>query len=129
MPVLHIINFVFPTESAYALSNSIRSAKVDLEVLRGCDGSGMLFLLEAAVIAFPSSIKRKVLGLLAAFMLIYLLNSIRLFLLFYLASFRPEMFEVFHTLYIPILLILLSGMFFYAWSIDARSMKRSNGPT
>lgn len=124
MPVIHVINFIFPAEQAYGLANSIRSVKVDLEIVRGCDGSGMLFLLEAAIAVFPCSVRRKISGMLAAFILSWCLNSVRLLVLFYAASFQPELFASLHNFYIPTLLIALSGIFFYAWSMKARHETR-----
>ncbi|MET3109366.1 exosortase family protein XrtM [Oxalobacteraceae bacterium GrIS 1.18] len=117
VPVTHAINLLFPSENAYALANTIRSSKVDLEVVRGCDGSGLLFLLEAAIIVFPSPIKRKLLGAVLAILFVCVLNFVRIIILFYAASFQPTMFQPLHSFYIPTLLIALSAMFFYAWSM------------
>ncbi|MET3108569.1 exosortase family protein XrtM [Oxalobacteraceae bacterium GrIS 2.11] len=121
LPAMYVINAIFPAEQAFGLANSIHSAKVDLEVVRGCDGSGLLFLLEAAIVVFPAPIKRKLSGAALAIFFVYVLNLLRIVILFYAASFQPMLFQSLHSFYLPTLLIALTGMFFYTWApIHAR---------
>ena len=72
----------------------------------GCNGVEAVLLLAAAVIAYPSSIKLKVLGIGLGFIAIQALNLVRIITLYYMADWSPKVFEFFH-LYLWQALIML----------------------
>ena len=72
----------------------------------GCNGVEAVLLLAAAVIAYPSSIKLKALGIGVGFFAIQTVNLVRIITLYYMAGWSPKVFEFFH-LYLWQALIML----------------------
>lgn len=109
-----LINFLAPLEQVLAKQNHLLSAKADLEIVRGCDGAGVLFLVVSAVLVFPSGLKRKVLGLLLGIGLIYTINLVRICVLYFIIAYHPDWFQLIHTYVAPTLMVVL-GCFYFAW--------------
>lgn len=93
-----------------------------LNVYNGCEGTELLFLLVAALLAYPFSWRWRLTGLGAGLLFVFVLNQVRLLLLFY--SFRTDrqLFAQLHGLVAPLLLMALT-LAFVAWLIrqDART--------
>ncbi len=111
-----LINWISPQEQVIAIQNSLISAKAVLEVVRGCDGAGVVFLLAAAVLVFPASIKRKTAGLIMGFTLVYLLNQVRIIGLYFISVYRNDWFLTVHTFLAPMLIIMLCSLFYIWWA-------------
>lgn len=111
-----IINTVTPAAQVKVDAHRLISPRATLEVVRGCDGSGLLFLLIAAVLAFRTSWSHKLLGLLAAAALVYLLNEARVVALYFVLVRYPAWFVPLHASLIPVLIIALSAMFYQWWT-------------
>lgn len=119
-----IINFIAPGEAVTALANRVQSTRAALEVVRGCDGAGMLFLLWAAVLAFPASLARKAMGLVGAFLIIYMLNQARIVGLYFVVAYREPWFIPLHTFFVPSLLVILGSLFFAWWAFGSSTLSR-----
>jgi exosortase family protein XrtM len=85
-----------------------------LEIVRGCDGAGVLFLIISAILVFPAGLMRKLLGLLLGIGLIYGLNLLRICILYYVIAYQPSWFQLIHTYAAPTLMVIL-GCFYFAW--------------
>ncbi len=109
-----LINWLAPLEQVLAKQNHLLSAKADLEIVRGCDGAGVLFLVMSAVLVFPSGLKRKVLGLLLGIGVVYGLNLLRICVLYFVIAYHPGWFQLIHTYVAPTLMVVL-GCFYFAW--------------
>ena len=83
-----IIHLITPHEAVAVTANQLRSNTVALEVVRGCDGAGVAFLLIAAMAAFPATWRRKVTGSVMAITLVFVLNQVRIVGLYYLGVYR-----------------------------------------
>src|ERR1035437_4545628 len=59
-----LINMFAPMEQVLAQHNHLLSVKANLEIVRGCDAAAVLFLVVSAIIAFPSTGRRTLIGLL-----------------------------------------------------------------
>jgi exosortase family protein XrtM len=114
-----LIGWLAPGEAVNAAGHRLWSARASLEIVRGCDGSGVLFLLTAAVLAQAAPLKKKLLGVLGALALVYLLNQLRVVGLYFVASYREAWFVPLHAYFIPILMILLSVLYFAGWTARA----------
>lgn len=115
-----IINLFTAAENVSAAQNKIMSQRAILEVVRGCDGSGSMFLIMAGVIAFSCSLKQKLIGLVAGVGLLYLLNQIRIVGLYYVVAYRSEWFLPIHTYFAPTLIVVISVLFFAWWAYSVR---------
>lgn len=118
-PAAAVIHRVAPEEHVVPLKGSLRSDTAKLEIVRGCDGSGMAFLLTAAIVSFPVPWKRRATGLVMGLGLIYLLNQARIIAMYFVAAHRPDWFVLLHSYFVPGLLIVLSSVFFLWWASDS----------
>lgn len=109
-----LINLFTPLEQVLAKQNHLLSPKADLEIVRGCDGAGVLFLVMSAVLVFPSGFNRKLIGLALAFGLIYVINLLRIGVLYFVIAYHSEWFQLIHTYVAPTLMVVL-GYFYFAW--------------
>ncbi len=115
-PSAALINTLAGGEQVLAVENRIVSAGAVLEVVRGCDGSGALFLLVAAVVAFKAPWRLRALGVLGGAALVYWLNLLRLVGLYFVAAHHPARFEALHEYFVPGLLVVMVMLFFIGWT-------------
>ncbi len=117
-----LINMLAPLEQVLAQQNHLLSAKANLEIVRGCDGAGVLFLVVSAIIAFPSTWRRKLIGLFMGIGLIYLLNLLRISILYFVIAYHLDWFLLVHVYLAPTLMVLV-GCCFFAWWAFASTEK------
>ncbi len=115
-PCTAIINFFNGDSSVVARNSFIQSRTANLQIVRGCDGSGVLFLLIAAILAFNTSLKNKFVGIISGILFVYIVNTIRIIFIYYIVSHYKQYFVEFHSLIAPSIIILLTSMAFIAWA-------------
>jgi len=126
-PGAALVNLIAPGEHVQADGNLLRSSRALLEIVRGCDGAGALFLVLAAVLAFPATWKARAIGALSGAALVYGLNTLRLVGLYFVEAYRADWFQPLHTYFVPSLLVLTLCVFFMqwaAWASPARDAAR-----
>jgi len=114
-----LIDLFAPSENISAVDNHILSPRADLEIIRGCDGAGAFFLVMAAILAFPTALKRKLVGLFWGILLLYCLNLIRIGTLYFIVAYRNDWFQLIHTYVAPSLLIILACLYFAGWALGS----------
>lgn len=72
----------------------------------GCNGVEAAIVLIAGIVAFPASLKNKVVAILAGFLFVQALNIVRIISLFYLGQWNYTVFEWFHLYLWPVLIML-----------------------
>ena len=88
----------------------------------GCNGVEAAIVLIAGVVAFPASVKHKIIAILAGFFFVQALNIVRIISLFYLGQWNYVAFEWFH-LYLWQALIILDAL--VVWLIWLRTLPRA----
>jgi exosortase family protein XrtM len=121
VPTTALINAVTPAEHVSLVGRVIASGGSNLNVTRGCEGVEMFLLLVAGILAFPTSWRRRVRGLLFGSILAYLLSVLRLMALHYILLYSPRAWEALHGLVLPLGPIILIAVFFMRWSEHAAS--------
>jgi exosortase family protein XrtM len=116
---VRLINLLDATADAQALHTEIIAPRARVEIMKGCEGSDVVLLAVAALLAFPLPLFRKMLGLLAAALLIYVVNLIRITSLFFVLAYRPQWFDLLHGAIWQTLIILLVAAFFLVWTHPA----------
>jgi exosortase family protein XrtM len=111
-PVAYILRWITADVSINGVQNHLVSGGIDLEVVRGCDGSGVLFLLIAAFVAFGGGFRTTLPRIMGAVGFVYLFNQMRLIVLFMCAKHFPEFFTPLHSLLLPTLFVVLAVAFF-----------------
>ena len=91
----------------------IQVSSLSLDVKFGCNGLEAVMIYSIAVIAFPSSAMRKVLGILVGFVLIQIVNLVRIAALAYSGIHFPTLFEYLH-IYVAqgVMIAVALGVFF-----------------
>jgi exosortase family protein XrtM len=124
-PSKMMIDWLAPSEHVIGVQNSLISATAKLSVVRGCDGSGVILLLVAAIIAYRANLKATLLGSLGAIALVYALNQLRIVALYFINVHEPAWFMPVHVYFIPTLMILVGALYFAVWAAHQHGIKRS----
>lgn len=86
-----------------------------VKIMPGCNGVEAMICLAAAILAFTTSWKNKIIGLIIGFIAIQLLNIVRIISLFYLLQWNKEWFEWAHLYVWQALIILDALIIFILW--------------
>ena len=114
-----LINLIAPLEQVLPHQNHLISSKADLEIVRGCDGAGVLFLLISAILVFPAKLGRKLIGLILGIVLIYALNLLRIDVLYFVIAYHPDWFQLIHVYLAPTLMVIVACAYFAFWAFGA----------
>lgn len=90
---------------------------VDLKT--GCNGLVATLIFISAIIAFPSSWKYKLLGILMGIVALQAFNVIRIGVLFYLGLYHPKLFDMVHIYVAQSILIAIAAALWLLWSLWA----------
>ncbi len=96
-----------------AQGHRIVAPGIRLSVLNGCEGFEGIFLIIAAIMAFPADWKQKLAGILAGSVLMYSLNQVRITVLFYTLYQDRSWFNPIHGYIGPTFIIILGCLFFF----------------
>jgi exosortase H (IPTLxxWG-CTERM-specific) len=91
----------------------------------GCNGVEATIVLVAAILAFPASWQRKLVGLAAGIVAVQVLNIVRVISLFYLGQWNFDAFEFAHR-YVWQALIMLDVLI--VWLLWVRTLPRTAPP-
>jgi exosortase/archaeosortase family protein len=94
---------------------TIQSANFAIAVRRGCDAVEPTWLLCAAILAFPSLLIRKLVGISIGIVSLQLLNLIRIISLFLIGIHFPALFPTAHLEIWPVIFILMAISLFVGW--------------
>lgn len=113
-PAAALVRLITPEAQARPVSASIKAPGGGLNILNGCEGTEVMFLLVAAFAAARMGWRHRLIGLALGLALIYILNQARILALFY--AFRNErgLFDLLHTTILPAVLIATVALYFYA---------------
>ena len=103
-------------ERVAVAGTEIRSAGFAVNIENGCNGIETVLLFGSAVLAFPSTVRRKALGLLVGFAAIELLNLVRVVSLFWIGRHHPSLFSSSHTVIWQSIVVLFGVLLFLAWA-------------
>lgn len=115
-PCAAVIHLLAPSESVIAQQNLLFSTKTSLEIVRGCDGAGTIFLLLAAILAYASPFKAKLIGLFGGLLALMLVNYVRIIGLYFISAYANNWFTPVHSYIAPTLIILLGCVFYAVWA-------------
>jgi exosortase/archaeosortase family protein len=109
-----LIGQLTPQVHASAIGSRISAPGGGINVYNGCEGTEVLFLVVAALLAYPLAWRWRLGGVVSGTALVFGLNQARLLALFY--SYRSDraLFDQLHGLIAPLLLIVASLVFVLA---------------
>lgn len=114
-PSAVLISWLTPDEGVVAQGHRLVSPHARLSVLNGCEGTDVMLMLAAAMLAFGMHWRRKVVGILAGGLLVYALNQARIVALYYSLRVDRSLFETLHGYVAPIIVIAAAGLFVLYW--------------
>lgn len=114
-PAVSVINALTPDVRATADGSRIRAPGGGINILNGCEGTGVMFLLVAAFMVARLPWRTRLTGVLAGLVMVMVLNQARVLALFY--SFRGDkaLFNLLHGLIAPLALVIVTTVFFFLW--------------
>jgi exosortase H (IPTLxxWG-CTERM-specific) len=101
--------------NVYASGITISGEGFSVKILGNCNAILETVLFLSAVIAFPASLKEKVVGGILGTIFIYTLNLIRVVLLFLIGVYAPQHFEQSHIYVAQSIFIVLVAIFWLFW--------------
>jgi exosortase family protein XrtM len=111
-----LINFFSPAAQATAQGPVISSVAASLSIAKGCEGVEGLIIVLSAVAAYPSDFRRKATGLVLGAVIIYVLNLLRVVVLFHAVQQGQGWFDFLH-IYVGQTFTIFAGVaFFLLWS-------------
>jgi len=116
-PAAWLIDGLWPGQEVRAVGHRLISPQGRLNVLNGCEGLETLFLLVAAVLAYPFTWRARLLGLLLGTLLVYVLNQVRLVWLWHAFQQDRALFGLLHGTVLPLVMVaicLLGFLWFVA---------------
>ncbi len=117
VPSVALVEAISPTTDARAVANNIVSTRATLEIVRGCEGAGTMFLLAAAILAFPSTWARRIAGLALGLGIVHALNLARIVFLYFVVAYREPWFLIAHTYVAPLAVLAAVAAFFGWWVV------------
>jgi exosortase/archaeosortase family protein len=109
-----LVRFLTPQIPARPIGASIKAPGGGLNILNGCEGTEVMFLLMAAFAAVRMPWRHRLAGLILGTGMIFLLNQMRILVLFYSNRADRALFDVLHTAILPAVLVALTAAYFYA---------------
>lgn len=100
----------------HVIGTTINAPCFAVDIRNGCNGVEATLFVLAAVLAFPASLGRKLMGVVIGTALIQLANLVRVVTLFLIGCHRRSWFETFHLAVWQTAIFALAVGFFIIWS-------------
>lgn len=114
-PAAWLINLLDPEVGVLAMGSKLRAPGGGINVLNGCEGTDVLFLLVAGLLISPLSWRARLAGALVGAALVFALNQVRVVALFYAFRADRELFGLLHGVVTPVVLIAAIAIFYMIW--------------
>jgi exosortase/archaeosortase family protein len=103
-------------DSAVSVHGSDILGRYPLRIVKNCDAIEVNILFASAVLAFPTSWRRRALGLLLGLPALIALNITRICSLYFIGVASPDSFELFHLEVWPLVLVACAALLFMGWA-------------
>ena len=123
-----ILDWADPALGVTARGSRLTAPGGGINVLNGCEGTDVAFLLLSAFLVAPIAWRRRFLGVAVGLALLFVLNQIRVIALFHTVRSAREWFDVLHGTVAPLVLVAATGAFFALW-IGATNSRRDDDST
>lgn len=98
-----------------ATGDALTSQQFSVVIKRGCDALEPMALFVSGLVAFPSTIKKKAVGLSLGLFALFLLNIIRICTLFITGIKSPKLFDIMHEEVWQVIFIIIAIVMWYFW--------------
>lgn len=109
------IRTITPDIAVEAVGTRLKAPGGGINIVNGCEGTEVLFLLCAAFASTHLPWRARLAGVSAGAALVFVLNQGRILALFYAFRSDKALFDLLHGTVAPLILIALSALFFFFW--------------
>ena len=109
--ILSLLGFRTTVDGVY-----VNFGSAEFMIIAECTGYTAMALFLSVVVAYPSSIREKLLGLAIGFPLILAFNMFRLVVMAVIMAYRPQYFEVAHLYFWQVALIMFVVAIVILWT-------------
>lgn len=110
-----LIDTLDPAIGVQASGSRLKAPGGGINILNGCEGTEVFFLLASALLVAPIAWRARLTGLMAGGLLVFVLNQGRVLALFHAYRLDRELFDTLHGVVSPLLLIVATAVFFLLW--------------
>ncbi|MCA3130248.1 MAG: archaeosortase/exosortase family protein [Rhodocyclaceae bacterium] len=110
-----LIHVADPAVHVRAVGSRVVAPGGGINVLNGCEGADVVFLMIAAMFVAPLPLRARITGILAGVAVVFVLNQARVIALFYASRGDKAAFEWLHGVAGPLVLVTVSAAFFALW--------------
>jgi archaeosortase B (VPXXXP-CTERM-specific) len=103
------------SSGAHASGKLVTYGHFPVKIIEECTGIYEILIFIAAVMAFPTSLKKKGIGLAFGIPLMYLFNIVRILVLLVVGSYYYEIFDFMHLYFWQVTLILMITSVWVLW--------------
>lgn len=104
-----------------------RDFKNVVSVFEGCNSINVMIVFFAFIIAFKGSVRSTIIFTVLGLLMIYIINLLRVALLFEVAYYYPQHLYFFHKYLFTAIIYLIVFAIWYIWIQRVRSQKENNG--
>lgn len=104
-----------PSVGVQPLGSRLLAPGGGINVINGCEGIDVMFLLIAAMLVAPISMKARLAGMVIGILVTLALNQVRVIGLFYAYRVDRGVFDMLHGIVAPMLLIMAMTGYFLLW--------------
>lgn len=114
-PAAALLQAGWPELAVQARGSRLHSAAGSLNVLNGCEGTDVAFLMVVGMLIAPIAWRWRLVGMAVGLPLVFALNQLRVLALFHAFRLDPGWFEALHGLVAPLVLVAALLAFFMVW--------------
>jgi len=122
-PARSVIVLLSPADQVRAAGPRLIGRRGGINILAGCEGTEVAFLLAAAIAVAPLSWRRRLAALAGGLALVFLLNELRIVALFFAASANRAWFDPLHSLVAPVAMVTGVVAYVYVWIRRSPSLR------
>ncbi|TDP78735.1 exosortase family protein XrtM [Aquabacterium commune] len=110
-----LIQYFDPDTGVLPIGSRLQAPGGGINIINGCEGIDVLFLMVAAMLVAPISIKARLVGIALGALVVLALNQVRVIGLFYAYRINRDLFDMLHGVVAPLLLIVAVAGCFLLW--------------
>jgi exosortase family protein XrtM len=114
-PAAWLIDRLTPEVAVQAVGSRLRAPGGGINIINGCEGTEVVFLIVAAMLVAPMAWRWRLLGIVTGSLLVFISNQGRILSLFYAYRADKPLFDLLHGVVAPLLLVLVTILFFVWW--------------
>jgi exosortase/archaeosortase family protein len=114
-PAAWLFGLIDAGRGVEAAGARLTSPAGNVQVLPGCEGADLAFLLGSAMLFAPLAWRLRLLGLAVGAGLVFVLNQARVIALVLAAGHDRALFDMLHGTVLPLVLVAAVGAFFVGW--------------